>query len=176
MRFVHWLGHELRSLAGITLFFLAWFIVIMTLKDLLLAQYGIAFSGLSVALVGALVTAKIVIVLEKVRLAWLSSLPAAVDVAARTVLYTFATLLLLLAERAFEARGEHGGFLASAAVIFENRDIHRVWATAIGVGLAFLTYNAFAVLRRELGGRRLAAMYIGRPERAGGSGAGPTAA
>lgn len=168
MRFLHWLGHEVKTLVAVTLYFLACFIVIMVLKKLLLAQYGIAFSGLSTAVIGALVTAKVVIVLDKVRLGRLRRLPGAVDVAVRTGLYTFATLLLLLAERAFEARGEQGGFLAAAAAVFEHRDVHRVWATTIGVGLAFLAYNAFAVLRREIGGKRVVAMFFARPATKGG--------
>jgi len=167
MRFLHWLGHELKALLAATLYFLACFLAIMTLKTLLLAQYGIAFSGLTTALVGALVTAKVVIVLDNVQPGFLRRLPQAADVALRTAAYTLATLLLLLVEHAFEIRGESGGFGPAVASVFEHRDTHKVWATVIGVGLAFLGYNAFAVLRRAFGARRIMGAFFARPEAGG---------
>ena len=57
---------------------------IVLLKYLVLAEYQVAFHGLSVALVGALVLAKVVLVLEHVALGqWVRARPAWVDVVLR---------------------------------------------------------------------------------------------
>jgi hypothetical protein len=161
MKFVHWIAEEVRSLLAATLYFAVCFVLIMVLKQLLLAQYGIQFSGITTALLVALVTAKVVIVLQKVPLSHLyDGQPAIVDLCARTLLYTFATLLALLLEKAFESRAEHGGFLTAVAVVFEHRDMPQVWATTIWVGLAFTAYNAFGILRREIGAKELKRVFF----------------
>jgi len=163
MKLLHWLVDEMRLMLAATLYFAACFVLIMFLKQLLLAQYGIAFSGITAAIVVALVTAKVLIVLEKVPLGrWFGNQPAIVDVVARTTLYTVATMFALLLEKAFESRAEHGGFLPAVARVFEHRDVAQVWATTICVGLAFMAYNAFGILHRELGARQLWRIFFGR--------------
>jgi hypothetical protein len=164
MKFLHWLTDELKLLVGVTVYFAACFALIMVLKQLLLAQYGIRFSGLATAMLVALVTAKVVIVLQKVPISrWLQHRPPFIDVLVRTAFYTVATMAALLLEKAFEARGEYGGFGAALAGVFEHRDVHQVWATIIWTGVAFLAYNAFGVLRREVGGRELARIFFSSP-------------
>ena len=63
------LRDEIRSLGLTTLFFGVWFFVLLLLKWLVLAEYRIEFHSLSMALVGALIVAKVVLVLENVPLA-----------------------------------------------------------------------------------------------------------
>lgn len=164
MKFFHWLAEELRTMLAATLYFAACFITIMILKQLLLAQYGIEFRGITTAIVIALVTAKVLIVMQKVPLSrWFLNRPPVYELIARTALYTFATMLALLLEKAFEARAEHGGFVAAVGEVFQHRDIAQVWATIICVGLAFLAYNAYGILHRELGGTRLRHIFFAGP-------------
>lgn len=156
MRIFGWLVEELRTIAVVMAYFTASFLIAMVLKTLLLEEYGIRFSGLMTALVAAAVTAKVVVVLDKVRLdRWLGGRPLLVDVLAKTALYSSATILLLLAEKAFESRAEHGGFIAALAAVTDHKEIPTVWATALVVALAFLAYNLFGALKREIGAERL---------------------
>lgn len=163
MKVLHWLVEEIRSVIVVTIYFAICFTLIMILKQLLLAEYGIAFSGLTSAVIIALVTAKVVVVLRKVPLSRLyDGQPGIVDVAARTVLYTFATLLALLLEKAFEVRGEYGGFLNAVAGIFDHREVSRVWATTLCVGLAFAAYNAFGVIFEAVGKKEVRRIFFAR--------------
>ena len=57
---------EIKALWLLTIYFAVWFGMLVLVKRLLLAQYQIEFRGASLALVGALVTAKVVIVMEHV--------------------------------------------------------------------------------------------------------------
>jgi hypothetical protein len=103
-------------------------------------------------------------VLQKVPISrWLQQQPAIVDVVARTAFYTVATMIALLLEKAFESRAEYGGFGAAVTGVFDHRDVHRVWATIIWTGVAFMAYNAFGVLRREVGGPQLWRIFFGSP-------------
>jgi drug/metabolite transporter (DMT)-like permease len=84
-----------------------WIGVLVALKGLVLAEYRIEFHGLSVALVGALVLAKVALVLELG--ASIRTRPTLVDVVLRTALYAVGVLVGLVLEKPLEARHAHGG-------------------------------------------------------------------
>ncbi|MFZ0256343.1 MAG: hypothetical protein WAN46_11990 [Gammaproteobacteria bacterium] len=165
------LRDEIRSVGLATLFFGAWFFVLLVLKWLVLAEYRIEFHGLSMALIGALIVAKVVLLLENVPLgAWIRDRPAVVDVAARTGLYGLGVLVVLLLEKAFEARHEYGGFASSLVQVIHHQDIPHVLAAAIGVTGALLVFNASFVVRRRLGKRGLLGLLLSPlPEQQGKS-------
>lgn len=121
------LKHELESLAIASLYFGGWTTFLMLLKTLVLAQYQIAFHGLSLVIVGTLVLAKVVLILEHVPLgAWGRSRPAWVNILLRTLLYTVGVAVVLLGEKAFENRHAHGGFVSSLGSVFQDEDIYHV--------------------------------------------------
>ncbi len=155
------LKHELTTVAWLTLYFGSWLGALVLLKYLLLAEYQIAFGGFSVALVGALVLAKVVIVLEYVSLgAWVQARPAWVDVGLRTALYAFGVFVLLLFEKAFEGRHEYDGFGASLMGVFQHADAIHVWLNTICLSAALLSYNMLSVIRKRLGKGALLQMFL----------------
>jgi hypothetical protein len=154
------LKNEVRELALASLYFFLWIGLLVALKKLILAEYRIAFSGLSAALVGALVLAKVVLILEHVPLGPLTRRrPAGVEVLVRTALYAAGVVVVLLLEKGFEGRHEYGGFVPSLRSLFEHADIDHVWANAICITGALLGYNALSVIRRHLGDGGLIAIY-----------------
>lgn len=145
------LADEIRALFQVWLYFTVWLGWLMVLKKLILAEYQIGFQGLSIALVGALVLSKVVLILEHVSLGdWVERRPAWVEVVLRTVLYSFGVVVVLLLEKAFEGRHEYGGFSASLRSIFDHVDIEHVWVNAICIGGALLSYNVLWAIRRNL--------------------------
>jgi hypothetical protein len=105
-----------------------------------------------VALVGALVLAKVVLILDHVPLGtWLQSRPAWVDVLVRTVLYTAGVFVVMIVERSFEGRSEHGGFSAAMAAMFAEADAAHVLVNTICAAGALFGYNVLAVIREFLG-------------------------
>jgi hypothetical protein len=170
------LAEEAKAIGLTTAFFAAWFLALMGLKTLVLDEYQIRFSGVATALVGALVAAKVVIVLEHVPVIGpVERGPAWLRVAGRTVLYTLGVLVVSMLERAFETRAERGGFVAALASLADDPHWPHLLATVVGVGSALLCFNALAVIRRHVGRDGLRRMFaqplpIGdgpRPERAG---------
>jgi hypothetical protein len=118
---------ELRAVLLTTLYFALWFGVLMLLKRLLLAQYQIEFRGLSLALFGALVVAKVVLVLDHVPLGrWTRRHPAITDVLLRTLLYTIGVFIALLLEKAFEDRHEYGSFESAGEPLSSSRHSARL--------------------------------------------------
>jgi hypothetical protein len=152
---------EIEAIGLVTAFFAVWFGMMLFVKRLVLAQYEIEFRGASIALVGALVVAKVVIVMEHVSLGqWVRQRPVAVDLALRTLIYTFGVLIALLIEKAFEARHEAGGFGRALVSITQHREIHQVWATTICVGGSLLGFNAMSVVHRRFGGAELRRLFF----------------
>jgi hypothetical protein len=155
------LKHELESMVLAMLYFGIWISVLMVFKKLVLAEYQIEFKGLSVVLIGTLVLAKVVLVLEHVPLgALVRARPAWVDVLVRTALYTSGVLVVLLLEKAFEGRHEHGGFGSSLWSMFHHAEINRVWANTICLSGALLVYNALSVVRRHFGKGGLLRLFL----------------
>jgi hypothetical protein len=155
---------EIKEILGMTLYFLFFLGVLIILKKLILKDYEIAFTGLSTAIIGALVMAKVVLLMELIpRGQWVRSQPAIVDVILRTLLYTFGVLIVMLLEKAFESRHENGGFSTALLNVFRNRDLYHVWAGVIVVGLSLFGYNAMSVMRLYLGKRQLEKLYFTTP-------------
>src|SRR5215469_9808095 len=103
MSFRQRLWKEVREVGATTLYFAIWFGLLVLLKRLYLSEYHIKFSGLSVALISALLVAKVVLILEHVTLGqWVHKHAVAFDVVLRTLLYTFGVLVALWLERGFE--------------------------------------------------------------------------
>jgi len=149
-----------RDFGLAALYFGCWIGALLLLKSLILAEYQIASHGWSAVLVGALVLSKVVLVLEHVSLgAWMRDRPAWVHVALRTVLYTLGVAIVLVLEKGFEARHEHGGFGPALRQLFQQEDVHHVWANTLCLSGALLGYNALSVVRQHLGERGLRRIF-----------------
>jgi hypothetical protein len=170
MSFRQKVSREIRLFAATTLYFAICFGVLVLLKRLYLAEYQVEVTGLSLALVGALVAAKVVLVMEHVSLGqWVRAHPALLEVVLRTLLYSIVAFVVMWLERGFEARHEHGGFVSGLVWVFQHRDLHHILADTIIVGGAFLGFNALSVLQRHLGEGGLRRLFLSRSS--GGPGA-----
>ena len=155
------LKHELRAVILVTLFFGAWLGVFMGLKILILDDYQISFGSACAVLVGALVLAKVVLILEHVPLGeWLRHQPVLIDVILRTMLYALGTFVVLLLEKAIESRHEQGGFGPALMSVFQHRDMPHVWANTICLTGALLFYNLLTAVNRHLGVGGLARLFL----------------
>jgi hypothetical protein len=152
---------ELKSIAGVNVSFFLWFGVLMLLKELMLKDYNIEFSGISIAIITALVMAKVVLIMELIKLGpWVSRQPAIVDVLIRTIMYTLGVLFVLLLEKAFESRHEEGGFGNAMIRVFQHRDMYKVLAGTLVVGLSLFFYNVFSVMKQYFSGRKFINLFF----------------
>jgi hypothetical protein len=160
MRFWHWLAHEVRAILTATLFFLTCFAVIVILKELMLEQYGIT-AGVTMSVVMlSLVTAKVVVLFERVKFGRLIGL---VEVLLRSATYSLAAFLLLLLEHGLSERKEAGGFFAALSNAFHHPDMPVIMGTLLCVALAFLVWSTLAIMRRELGRERFVTVLLNPP-------------
>jgi len=155
------LKEELRSLLEASLYFGVWVFGLLLVKVLILEEYRITFTGWTSALVGVLVLAKVVLILEHVSLgAWVRNKPAWIDVLLRTIMYVAGVFVVMILEKAFEGRHEYGGFDNSLARIFEHADMPHILVNTICMSGALLGYNMLAVMRRHLGTGGLVKLFL----------------
>ena len=155
------LAHEVKAIGIAALYFLCWLAVLVIMKKLILADYQIAFEGLSKALIGALILSKVVLILEHVSLgAWVRLKPAWVDVVLRTLLYSLGVVIVLLLEKGFDGRHEYGGFATSLSHVLQHADIYHVWLNVITISGALCVYNMLAVIRKHLGEGGLRRLFL----------------
>ena len=151
---------ELKLIGLLGLYFGSWLAGMMLIKYLILAEYHIKLSDVSMVLVGALVLSKVVLILDHVSLGnWVKNQPAWIDVILRTLFYMAGVLIVLLLEKSFEGRHEYHGFLNALQSIFEHADIYHVWLNFICISGALLFYNVLSVIYKNLGTKAIMKMF-----------------
>jgi hypothetical protein len=153
--------HEITAVLLAALYFAIWFGALLVNKSLILAEYHIAFTGFSKALIGALILSKVVLIMEHVPLgSWVRSQPAWIDVFLRTALYSLGVLAVLILEKGFEGRHEHGSFGGAVEAAFRGIDAPHVWSTLIYVTGALLVWNAGDLVNQHLGKWGFAKLFL----------------
>lgn len=146
------LKEELKSLGIIMLYFGLWFVFMIILKTLLLRQYDIEFTGLSMAFVGALIVGKVILIIDHIPLgSWIEKQPAIFDILFRTLLYSVGIIIIIILEKAFEVRHDYGGFLSAIPEVFNRTDVNQVYANSLVVICAILGFNLFTLFGKYFG-------------------------
>jgi hypothetical protein len=155
------IGHELKVVFWTTAYFAVWFGSLMLLKKLILAEYDVSAGRMSLALVGALVVAKVLLVLEAVPLGgWIRRRPAWLEMVVRTILYGIGVFIVLLIEKSIEQRHAYDGIEHAMAHLVEHAHMQHVIASTICVVGAILGFNALSVLRRSIGTDALVQAFL----------------
>ncbi len=148
----NWLWEELWRITPIAVFFLVGFMLVLLIIKLTLAQYSIETTMVSRAVLGALIAAKVVLILNHTSMARaMARYPAIVPVLWRTLFYGVCFIILAFAERAFDQRHDHGGFAGSFQYVVTHTDVHRLMALSVGVALVFCVYFILAEIGEHLG-------------------------
>ena len=157
--------HELREIGLVTLYFFFCFGVILTLKKLMLEDYHIEFYGFSTALVGALIVAKIVVLLGKTRAGTRFDARYSLGAATlyRTIVYSACTFLVLFTEKMFHAFRESGLLGAAFMYVWEHKDLPLIFAKVLCVGLAFMGFFLYRGIDRRLGEGTLRRIVFSAP-------------
>jgi hypothetical protein len=164
MKILKKIFEEIKIITRTAAYFALVFILMMIMKKLNLKDYDIEFSGMSQAIIGSLIMAKVIVLMELISLGgWVQRKPAIVDVMIRTLLYTCGVLIAIVLEKAFEKRHIAGGFGNAIFYVFNNRDMYHVWATTIGAAASIFIYNAFSIVKKVLGEKGLAKLFFSTP-------------
>lgn len=142
---------ELKSILLTSLYFLCWFGSLMLIKVLLLSEYQIDVTSYAIVIIGALVVAKVVLVLEYVPLSFVRNKPAWIEVLSRSILYIAGVTLIMVLEKSFEARHEYGGVIGAFKNLSKHIDIYHLWLNVFCVFVALLFFNIWSVVKKHYG-------------------------
>jgi len=151
---------ELKAVFWVPLYFLSWFGILVLIKHLLLEEYQIDPGSYVVVIVGALIVAKVVLILENVKLSFLHSSPAYLEVLVRTLLYMAGVVVVMFLERSFEARHDYGGMTDAMMNLTSHVNMYHFMVSVICVFLALLFFNLWSVLKGHLGTNGVKRMFL----------------
>jgi hypothetical protein len=152
------------------LFFLIGFLLLLVIIKLALATFSVEITAFSKAVVGALLAAKAVLILDETPLSRrLEQSRRIVAVAVKTFLYGLIALSLGFLERVLDAvRREHS--LAGAIHYMSDQPaLYRLLSWGLGISLVFSIYFALFEIDRRMGKGKLWRLFFDSPQTAGSS-------
>lgn len=157
---------ELLHVLPAFIFFLIMFYILVVTKALTLREYGITPHGSAVAIVGALIVAKVILIADKLPFLNLyPKKPLAWNVALKTIAFGMITFVFLFVEETIRAAHKYGGFSAGyehlkADIIWPALWVREIWLTVL---LVF--YCSGIELARIIGFERIREIFFGAPKR-----------
>ena len=159
-----WLHREFVSARPVFIFFLVAFLLQLLIIKLAVAQFSIPISAFSKAVVGALLAAKAVLILDETRIGrTLEHYRKIVAVAVKTLLYGFGTLLLGYLERFVEALHRSGSLDGAVQQMIDQANLSRFMAWVLGVTLIFAIYFAWSEINQRMGEGAVWALFFDKP-------------
>jgi hypothetical protein len=159
------LKHEIKKIGSLALFFFIGFGYILLLMKLFLKdEYSIDTYILSKAIIGALVAAKAVAIMDMTP--WLNRFdqsPRYISVLYKTSVYTFAVLIIGVIENLFHAYHQTKGIAPAIAMFIETRHFSHFLAVTLCVSIVFLIHNIFKEIDEYLGRGSLRKFFFNRP-------------
>jgi len=162
MKILHTLKHEFLQVIPPTIFFLVAFLLIMATQRLILREYGIPLTGFGMAIIGALLVGKVVLIVDKLPFVnKFPDKPLLYNTVWKTFIYVLAMLLFRYLEHFVPLYMEQGNFLQAhqrlmAEVIWPHFLLIHMWLFVL-----FFVYCAARELVRVIGRDKVRQLFIG---------------
>lgn len=154
------LWKELKLIFWTALYFVIWFGALVLIKSLLLHEYKIGAYDASMGLIGALVVAKTVLLMEGIPVKGNKKRSALVHIFVRTMLYMCGVFVILVLEKSLEGRHDAGGFLNAMKSLPKNADGYHIIVNTICIFGAIFFFNLWWVMQKYLGERGILKMLL----------------
>ena len=166
-KLTHAIKRELKEIGYVSLYFLLAFGSILFLKKLFLAEYGITLYPVSQVIIGALVVAKVVVILNHTSLGdRFRDSPPFVNILYRSGVYTLGVAMVGILERMFHMRHKADSLGEAFNMAYAEGDVHHFVATILCIGLAFVGFNLLEEVNEHLGSGGLSRLLFSKKNRA----------
>ncbi len=159
------LQREIKKLASLALFFLIGFGYILLIMKLFLKEYSIDSYVLSKAIIGAIVAAKAVMIMDMTP--WMNRFeqsPRYIGILYKTFVYTLAVLTLGFIEHLFHAYRTTKAIVPAIASFLNSEHFSHFLAVTLCVSVVFLLHNIFKEIDNYLGKGTLARFFFDSPQ------------
>ena len=159
--------HELIEYAFNVAYLTLVFAAFTQYRRFLLAEYSITYTNYWLALIGALILGKVVMIGSVFRLGrWLEDKPLIVPTIYKALLFFVSVVVLRVAEYAIKGLLHGDGLAAALGEFFAQKGMDEVLANGLVVLVTLIPFFAVKELGRVLGRERVAALFFrGRVER-----------
>ena len=157
-----------REMAPIVLFFFVAFVLIGLMFKLFVAQYEVEFSAFARAAVAALIIGKVVALMDvaESRSAGDRTHRRIVVVAANTLLYAVAVIVLGIAEKMFHAYREVGSFGGAVGYLIANGNFDRFMGLVLVISTVVFAYLSMQEIEEAMGEGAMYRLFFKRPDAA----------
>ena len=159
-RFADFILRELREALPATLFFLAAFHMIAVTKTVILADYHLDATRSAFATVAALIVAKSILLVEKMRIARLFSRPRLASVLWKTLLFGVVASAFRVLEEVIPAMSAHEGLVVATRQAFGAVSWAHFWVIQMWLLALLFLYCLAAELVRVIGPAKVRAILL----------------
>lgn len=131
---------------------------------LFLKEYSINSYVFSKAIIGALIAAKSVAIMDTTP--WLNlfaRFPRYINVLYKTIIYTLAVVVIGIIENLIHAYRETKILSTAISTFLKSENIYSFTAVILCIAVVFLIYNIFEEIRIYLGKGTLSKLFFGKP-------------
>lgn len=154
------LGHEVKALIPVILFFLVAFELLALTQALMLEEYGQRVWTFAAAAIGALVVAKVVVIADHFKfLNRFPERPLLYNVAWKTAIYFVASLAFHYAEHLVHAWRKAGSFARANRVLFEEIHWPHLVVVQMWLLILLIVFCTVRELVRVLGPDKVARLF-----------------
>jgi len=148
------------------IFFLIMFHILIVTRALVLKQYGITPPASAVAIIGALIVAKVILIANRIPFLNLyPKKPLIWNVALKTIVFAGITFVFLIIEGILHEARRHGGLAAGLESFKSNVMWPAFWARDIWINVLILFYCAAMELAHVIGADRVKEIFFGTKKR-----------
>ena len=154
---------ELLDVIPAFIFFLVMFYVLAITRALVLKAYGITVHSATVALIGALIVSKVILITNKLSFLNLyPKKPLIWNVVLKTIVFGTVTLAFLFIEELLRQSRQFGGMAAGYEHLKTNVEWPAFWARDIWLTVLLLFYCAAVELYRVVGEDKVKDIFFGK--------------
>ncbi len=151
------------AIAPAALFFLCGFGLILLIIKLFIASYAIQLRVLSNTIIGALIAAKVSLILDRMDWARAHGYARGAVVAGKVMLYTSCAVVIGLAEHLIEGWRKSGSFDGSLLLFQRHFNPSHFFAIVLCVAMLFAVFFVMQEVNRRLGAGQMYALFFERP-------------
>lgn len=145
------------------LFFLVMFYLLLFTKSLILKHYGIATGSSAIAIISALIAAKVVLIANRIPFLNLyPGKPLIYNVALKTIVFSIFTMLFMAIEEFARVARMNGGYAAAWNIMKGTFTWSYFFARQAWTFMLILLYCAGSELTRVIGKEKVAEIFFGR--------------
>ena len=145
------------------IFFLVMFHIMMVTRALVLKQYGINAPASAVAIIGALIVAKVILIANRIPFLNLyPKKPLIWNVILKTIVFAAITFVFLIIEGIINEARRQGNFAVGVENFMSNVSWPAFWARDIWINVLILFYCAAVELAHVIGRDRVREIFFGK--------------